>query len=162
MGMKRDWQTSKLILPAARRLTRRALFGGGLASGGLALAGLVSSPLGLRPAAAAVRVADLRGTIDAAEFGIRPGAADDQSSLMQQAIDAAASRGRALFLPGGRYTVANLRLPSGARLVGLPGQTRFDYQGGGHLVFSEGAKSVGMEGIISTATTSCLASTPRR
>lgn len=147
MGMKRDWQMSKLILPAAPRLTRRALFGGGLASGGLALAGLVSSPLGLRPAAAAVRVADLRGTIDAAEFGIRPGAADDQSSLMQQAIDAAASRGRALFLPGGRYTVANLRLPSGARLVGLPGQTRFDYQGGGHLVFSEGAKSVGMEGI---------------
>ncbi|SDT97920.1 TIGR03808 family TAT-translocated repetitive protein [Stappia sp. ES.058] len=118
-------------------LTRRSVLLGAAAG----LAGVAF------PARAAVRVADLRGTIDAAEFGIRPGAADDQSSLMQQAIDAAARRGRALFLPGGRYTVANLRLPSGARLVGLPGQTRFDYQGGGHLIYCEKASSVGLEGI---------------
>ncbi|MBA5779090.1 TIGR03808 family TAT-translocated repetitive protein [Stappia sp. F7233] len=97
---------------------------------------------------AATRVADLRGTIDGAEFGLRPGAADDQSAVMQKAIDTAAERGRALFLPGGRYPVANLRLPQGSRLVGLPGQTHFVYQGGGgHLLFSEGAENIGIEGI---------------
>lgn len=119
-------------------LSRRAMLTGGLA----ALA--ASAP----PARAAVRVADLRGTIDVAEFGVRPNASDDQSRLLQTAIDAAASRGRALFLPGGRYTVANLRLPSGIRLVGLPGQTRFDYQGGGgHLLYCEKGAAVGLEGI---------------
>lgn len=103
---------------------------------------------GIGGARAATRIADLRGTIDGAEFGLRPGAADDQSAAMQKAIDTAAARGRALFLPGGRYPVANLRLPEGARLVGLPGQTHFVYQGGGgHLVFSEGTENVGIEGI---------------
>jgi uncharacterized secreted repeat protein (TIGR03808 family) len=121
----------------AHSMTRRALLGGGLA----ATATLLIQP------AAAQRIADLRGTIDAGEFGVRPGAADDQSALLQRAIDAAAKRGRALFLPGGRYAVANLRLPSGTRLVGLPGQTRFDYQGGGHLIYGERAKSIGLEGI---------------
>lgn len=149
MGMKRDRQHMASPFEARDRAqsepTRR-----GLLRGGLMLAGLVSPlllPQAARPAAAAVRVADLRGTIEASEFGIRPGTADDQSSLMQQAIDAAAERGRALFLPGGRYTVANLRLPSGTRLVGLPGQTRLDYQGGGHLLFAQGPGTIGMEGI---------------
>ncbi|WP_051242766.1 TIGR03808 family TAT-translocated repetitive protein [Stappia stellulata] len=128
-----------------KRHTRRP--GTGLSRRGMLLGGAAAVAGMTLPARAAVRVADLRGTIDAAEFGIRPGAADDQSSLMQQAIDAAARRGRALFLPGGRYTVANLRLPSGTKLVGLPGQTRFDYQGGGHLIYCEKAKSVGIEGI---------------
>ena len=110
------------------------------------LAGLSVSLLSARPALAQ-RVADLRGSIDADELGVRPGATDDQSTQMQAAIDAAAERGRALFLPGGRYAVSNLRLRPGSRLVGLPGQTRFDYQGGGHLLFAENAHAVGMEGI---------------
>lgn len=118
------------------RLTRRAFLGAGLAV-----------PLLAAVPAAAQRIADLRGTLDADAFGIRPGAADDQSALLQQAIDAAAQRGRALFLPGGRYAVSNLRLRSGSRLVGLAGQTVFEYRGGGHLMVAEKARSVGLEGI---------------
>jgi uncharacterized secreted repeat protein (TIGR03808 family) len=128
--------TSRPVLRNSMRLSRRALVFGG------------ASLAAAMPAQAATRIADLRGTIDGAEFGLRPGAHDDQSSVMQQAIDAAVERGRALFLPGGRYPVANLRLPSGARLVGLPGQTHFVYQGGGgHLIFSENSESIGLEGI---------------
>ncbi len=122
----------------ATALTRRGLLRLGAGAGASLLA---------MSAAAATRVADLRGTIDAAEFGVRPGAADDQSTLLQLAINAAAERGRALFLPGGRYVVANLRLPSGAHLVGVPGQTRLDYRGGGHLLFSENSARIGLEGI---------------
>lgn len=123
-------------LPPGPKFTRRGLF---LGAATLAAA---------KPASAATKIADLRGTIDGAEFGLRPGASDDQSALMQSAIDKAAARGRALFIPGGRYPVANLNLPSGARLVGLPGQTHFVYQGGGgHLIYSENSENVGVEGI---------------
>lgn len=129
-------ETSRSLLPNAMRFSRR-----GLIFGAASLAASIQ-------ARAATRIADLRGTIDGAEFGLRPGAHDDQTSAMQRAIDAAVERGRALFLPGGRYPVANLRLPSGARLVGLPGQTHVVYQGGGgHLLFSENADNVGLEGI---------------
>lgn len=122
-------------IPSGTAMSRRTLLGG------MSAALLTSRP------AMAQRVADLRGSIDADQLGVRPGAPDDQSAQMQAAIDAAAERGRALFLPGGRYAVSNLRLRPGTRLVGLPGQTRFDYQGGGHLLFAENARSVGMEGI---------------
>ncbi|GGE95524.1 TIGR03808 family TAT-translocated repetitive protein [Stappia taiwanensis] len=120
-----------------RGLSRRSL----LLGGGLALASVPAT------ARAATRIAGLRGTIEASEFGVRPNAGDDQSALLQKAINASVERGRALFLPGGHYPVANLRLPGGARLVGIPGQTWFDYLGGGHLIYSEKGAAIGLEGI---------------
>lgn len=97
---------------------------------------------------AAIRVADLRGSFADEATGLRPGAPDDQSRALQQAIDAATAAGKPLFLPAGHYGVSNLRLPAGARLIGVPGQTRLLYRGGGHLIFAEGVENIGLDGLV--------------
>ncbi|WP_298818431.1 TIGR03808 family TAT-translocated repetitive protein [uncultured Roseibium sp.] len=99
-------------------------------------------------AAAQMKVADLRGSIDSADLGLLPNAADDQTAQFQNAVNRAVERGRALFLPAGTYPVANLRLPSGTLIVGVPGRTRLVYQGGGgQLVRAEGVTNIGLTGI---------------
>ncbi|WP_209001277.1 TIGR03808 family TAT-translocated repetitive protein [Stappia sp. BW2] len=118
------------------KLNRRAF----LAGTALCLSGTV--------AAAQMKVADLRGSIDSQELGLLPNAADDQSAQFQNAVNRAVERGRALFLPAGTYPVANLRLPSGTLIVGVPGRTRLVYQGGGgQLIRAEGVSNVGLTGI---------------
>ncbi|MCV0428264.1 MAG: TIGR03808 family TAT-translocated repetitive protein [Roseibium sp.] len=99
-------------------------------------------------AAAQMKVADLRGSIDSEDLGLLPNAADDQTAQFQNAVNRAVERGRALFLPAGTYPVANLRLPSGTLIVGVPGRTRLVYQGGGgQLIRAEGVSNVGLTGI---------------
>ncbi|WP_417710908.1 TIGR03808 family TAT-translocated repetitive protein [Roseibium aggregatum] len=118
------------------KLNRRAF----LAGTALCLSGTV--------AAAQMKVADLRGSIDSQELGLLPNAADDQSAQFQNAVNRAVERGRALFLPAGTYPVANLRLPSGTLIVGVPGRTRLVYQGGGgQLIRAENVSNVGLTGI---------------
>ncbi len=94
------------------------------------------------------QIAGLRGSIDGAELGLRPSADDDQSRVLQKAIDAAAKRGKPLFLTAGTYQVSNLTLPDGARLVGVPGRTRLVYGGEGHLFFAENVTHIGLEGLM--------------
>ncbi len=99
-------------------------------------------------ASAQMKVADLRGSIDSEDLGLLPNAADDQTAQFQNAVNRAVERGRALFLPAGTYPVANLRLPSGTLIVGVPGRTRLVYQGGGgQLIHAEGVSNVGLTGI---------------
>jgi uncharacterized secreted repeat protein (TIGR03808 family) len=118
------------------KLNRRAF----LAGTALCLSGTV--------AAAQMKVADLRGSIDSADLGLLPNAADDQTAQFQNAVNRAVERGRALFLPAGTYPVANLRLPSGTLIVGVPGRTRLVYQGGGgQLIRAEGVSNIGLTGI---------------
>ncbi|WP_428650025.1 TIGR03808 family TAT-translocated repetitive protein [Roseibium sp.] len=117
-------------------LNRRAF----LAGTALCLSGTVAS--------AQMKVADLRGSIDSADLGLVPNAANDQTTQFQNAVNRAVERGRALFLPAGTYPVANLRLPSGTLIVGVPGRTRLVYQGGGgQLIRAEGVSNVGLTGI---------------
>ena len=99
-------------------------------------------------AAARIELADLRGSLDVTHFGVRPGAVDDQSRILQKAINQATAENRPLFLPSGRYQVSNLTLPSGAKLVGIPNQTRLVYQGGGHFLLAEKAERIGLEGLV--------------
>lgn len=95
-----------------------------------------------------MKVADLRGSIDSADLGLLPNAADDQTAQFQNAVNRAVERGRALFLPAGTYPVANLRLPSGTLIVGVPGRTRLVYQGGGgQLIRAEGVSNIGLTGL---------------
>ena len=95
-----------------------------------------------------MKVADLRGSIDSEDLGLLPNAADDQSAQFQNAVNRAVERGRALFLPAGTYPVANLRLPSGTLIVGVPGRTRLVYQGGGgQLIRAEGVSNIGLTGL---------------
>ncbi|MCX2722195.1 TIGR03808 family TAT-translocated repetitive protein [Roseibium salinum] len=99
-------------------------------------------------AAAQMQVADLRGSIDSEDLGLLPNAADDQTAQFQNAVNRAVERGRALFLPAGTYPVANLRLPSGTLIVGVPGRTRLVYQGGGgQLIRAEGVSNICLDGI---------------
>ncbi|MHA7772086.1 TIGR03808 family TAT-translocated repetitive protein [Roseibium sp. M-1] len=118
------------------KLNRRAF----LAGTALCLSGTVAN--------AQMKVADLRGSIDSEDLGLLPNAIDDQTAQFQNAVNRAVERGRALFLPAGTYPVANLRLPSGTLIVGVPGRTRLVYQGGGgQLIRAEGVSNIGLTGV---------------
>lgn len=119
---------------------RRLIFG---------MAGLGAAAAGVRPAAAAPQfeVADMRGSLDASQHGVWPGAADDQSKALSRLIEAAAGENRPVFLPPGTYRVANLTLPDNARLSGVPGATRLVYSGAGHLILAENATRIALSGL---------------
>ena len=68
--------------------------------------------------------------LDAGQFGLRPGASEDQSRQLQAALKQAAGRGAPLLLPPGRYRIGGVALPENARIVGVPGET--------HLVTANG------------------------
>ncbi|MFK7792917.1 MAG: TIGR03808 family TAT-translocated repetitive protein [Devosiaceae bacterium] len=92
--------------------------------------------------------ADLRGSLDATTLGVRPGALDNQSVALQNAIDRAAADGQALFLPAGDYLVSNIDLPSGLTIIGVPGRTRIRYAGDGHLLFATNVSNLHLEGLV--------------
>ncbi|MBS1183092.1 MAG: pectate lyase superfamily protein [Proteobacteria bacterium] len=71
----------------------------------------------------------------------------DRSLELQAAINRAAVAGRPLHIPAGRYEVSNIRLPDRARLVGVPGETRLVYSGGGRLLYSEDARTLSLDGL---------------
>src|SRR4029077_16013436 len=65
-----------------------------------------------------------RGGIDAAALGIRPNTVEDQSKVLQRAIDSAAATRAVLHLPPGSYRAGSLQLPPYAAISGTPGATR--------------------------------------
>lgn len=91
-----------------RAMQRRHFLLGSLAAG----AGFATPALAL-PA---------RG-LDAAQFGVRAGAPEDQSAKLQRAIGEAARTRSPLWLAPGRYRAGDLKLPAGAQLVGVRGAT---------------------------------------
>lgn len=92
--------------------------------------------------------ADLRGSIDGSGLGLRPGAIDDQSRLLQAALDQVAAEDRPLFLPPGRYLVSNLTLPKRARITGVAGASTLVYTGGGHLLVGDGCDLVQLNDLV--------------
>lgn len=95
-----------------------------------------------------IGLGDLRGSLPPPDPTPVANAADEQSSALQQAIDAAARDGRPLFLSPGRYEVSNLRLPERLSLVGVAGATRLVYGGGGVLMTAKGCRSLCLDGIV--------------
>src|SRR5579871_821093 len=85
---------------------------------------------------------------DATQYGLRPGSADDQTKILQRAIDDAARAQVPLALPPGVYRIGTLRLPSGAQLVGVRGATRLVFAGGASMLLSEGADSIGLNSLV--------------
>lgn len=116
-------------------MNRRRLLAGtlGFAAGGLALPATVG--------------ASIRGSISAEEFGVRPGAPDDQSDAFRKMLDEASARSAPLFLPPGDYVVSNIRLPRETRLAGVPGATRIVYRGDGFLFAADDAALVNLTGL---------------
>lgn len=85
--------------------------------------------------------------LDATQFGIRPGAPDDQSRALQRAIDEAAHRRAPLMLAPGVYRAGNLALPSGAHVAGVRGATRLILTRGPSLLSSEHAEAITLSGL---------------
>lgn len=97
--------------------------------------------------AAATAAASVAGR-DVTRFGVRPGAAEDQSKALQRAIDEAARSRTPLWLPPGVYRAAGLKLPAGAQLAGVREQTRFVLAHGSALFSAEHAEAITLSGLV--------------
>src|SRR3984893_4446856 len=95
------------------------------------------------------RAAPLTSTLgrDATQYGVRPGSPDDQTKLLQRAIDEAARAQVPRALPPGVYRTGMLRLQNGTQLVGVRGATRLVFNGGASMFLGEGAGSIGLANI---------------
>jgi uncharacterized secreted repeat protein (TIGR03808 family) len=107
----------------------------------------VAGALAMSPVAA--RAAPLTSTLgrDATQYGVRPGSPDDQTRVLQRAIDDAARAQVPLALPSGVYRTGMLRLQNGSQLLGVRGATRLLFNGGASMLQGEGANSIGLTGI---------------
>jgi uncharacterized secreted repeat protein (TIGR03808 family) len=120
-------------------VNRRHLIG---ASAAGAAGALVASP-------DVARAAPLTSTLgrDITQYGVRPGSPDDQTRVLQHAIDEAARAAVPLALPPGVYRCGLLRLQNGTQLVGVRGATRLVFAGGASMLSGEGADHIGLTGI---------------
>ncbi len=84
---------------------------------------------------------------DATQFGVRPNASDDQTGVLQRALDEATRAQTPLFLPAGVYRSGALRLARGTQLVGVRGATKLLFTGGASLLQSQGADHIGIAGV---------------
>jgi uncharacterized secreted repeat protein (TIGR03808 family) len=103
---------------------------------------------GRAPAASAASMPVSALGVEATRFGLRPGSSDDQSRLLQRALEETARTGTPLALPPGSYRAANLRLASGTRLIGVGGSTRLLLGDGEALLTAAGADNVSLSGLV--------------
>src|SRR5262245_38706202 len=86
--------------------------------------------------------------IDALHLGVRAGSFEDQSSALQDAIDQAAGARVPLVLGPGVFRAGDLRLPTGAQIVGVRGATRLVLSRGPSLISASRADMVGLTGLV--------------
>jgi uncharacterized secreted repeat protein (TIGR03808 family) len=123
-------------------IDRRHLLRLGAIAAGAAAAGATA-----RPAFAAPSPIGTLG-LDAAHFGLHPGSTEDQSRVLQNAIDAAARMRAPLAIAPGVYRAGNLRLPAGAQLNGVRGATQIVLTEGPALLAAAGADHVTLSGLV--------------
>src|SRR5580700_837858 len=128
---------SRTLRTNLMRLDRRRLIA---ALAGAATAG-AAAPARARDAAPS-------STIDAAALGLRPNAADDQSQILQRAIERTAAAGAVLHLPAGFYRAGGLQLPPHAAIAGIAGATRIVMAGGPSMIASTGSDNISLTGLI--------------
>ena len=85
--------------------------------------------------------------IDATHEGLTPGSPDDQSEAFARALTKAEAEGRPLFLPPGRYELANIVLPNHTHIIGIPGQSVVRFRGGSTLLRARHANMLRLEGL---------------
>jgi uncharacterized secreted repeat protein (TIGR03808 family) len=113
---------------------------------GASAAGAASALVMSHEAARAALLASALGR-DATQYGVRPGSPDDQTKVLQRAIDDAARAQVPLALPPGVYRTGMLRLQSGTQLIGVRGATKLVFNGGASMLYGEGANSIGLANI---------------
>ncbi len=130
-------RTDPLVF-SRRRLLTTALFG---------TAALAAAPAAAQAPLRAVAGALGHLGLDAAQFGLRPGSPDDQSSLLRKALGEAARRDAPLLIAPGRYRVTGIALPEGARLIGVPGATHLVSAQAGPLLSARGLGKAALTGV---------------
>lgn len=125
-------------------MVTRRLFLSGL---GFAAAGIATTAAARTQRLPIVDV-DLRGSIDASEHGVRPGASDRKSKAFARLLKDAAAKNTPVFLPPGDYVISNIALPDNTRLTGVPGATRIVYGGDGHLFAADGASRIELANLV--------------
>jgi uncharacterized secreted repeat protein (TIGR03808 family) len=113
----------------------------------LALAAAGAAGVVARPSAAAPQASMPGPGLDAAQFGLRAGSPDDQSRALQRALDEAARTRAPLALAPGVYRAANIKLATGAQLVGVRGATRLVFTEGASLLSAEHADHITLSGL---------------
>jgi len=103
------------------------------------LAGLSAIGAASEARAAPVRDAAPRAELDASALGLRPNAPDDQSQILQRAIEQAAAARAILRLPPGFYRAGALQLPPYAAIKGVAGATRIVMAGGPSMMSATAA-----------------------
>ena len=86
--------------------------------------------------------------LDAAHFGVRPGASGDQTKKLQRAIDQAAKERMPLWLAPGRYRVGGLDLRPHSQIVGVRGATHLVFTQGPSLIAAEHAETVSLSDLV--------------
>jgi uncharacterized secreted repeat protein (TIGR03808 family) len=126
-------------------LNRRRLLAG---TAGFAVAGLSMPNQASTADLTSVEKASMRGSINATDLGMLPGAFDDQSKAFAKMLKRAAESDTPIFLPPGIYVVSNITLPRRVRLTGVPGASRIVYGGDGHLLLAEGVDQIQLTGLV--------------
>jgi len=115
----------------------------------LGLAVAAGAGAGALPALAAPTASPIGALgLDAAHFGLHAGSTDDQSRVLQTAIDAAARARAPLAIAPGMYRAGNLKLPAGAQLVGVRGATQIVLTEGPSLLAAAGADHITLSGLV--------------
>ncbi len=86
--------------------------------------------------------------VDAIHLGVRAGSSEDQSRVMQNAVDQAAGARVPLVLGPGVYRCGDLKLANGAQIVGVRGATRLVFTQGASLISANRADFIGLTGLV--------------
>jgi len=89
-----------------------------------------------------------RAELDAVSLGVRPNAPDDQSQILQRAIEQAAAARAVLRLPPGFYRAGALQLPSYAAISGVAGASRIVMAGGPSMMSATGSDHISISSIV--------------
>jgi uncharacterized secreted repeat protein (TIGR03808 family) len=103
--------------------------------------------VGSMTSAAALAVPLSAYGIEAAQFGVHPGSPEDQTRVLQRAIDQVARTRAPLMLAPGVYRAGNLRLMDGTQMFGVRGATRLVLTNGPSLLSSEGGNNITLSGL---------------
>jgi uncharacterized secreted repeat protein (TIGR03808 family) len=94
--------------------------------------------------------------VDATHLGVRPATQEDQTDVLQRAIERTAGARLPLVLMPGTYFVRELTLAPGTRLIGVPGATRIVALANAPMLASRDADNILLSGLLLEGTGKAL------